>query len=67
MLLPLSQKAQELFGMETEARIVPLTLLYGGKIAAALSRQHPRDLFDIRHIPMPLADAKRGFNFCLLT
>jgi hypothetical protein len=43
--LPLCNKAQEEFGLYCEADIVPKTLLYGGKIAAALSRQHPRDLF----------------------
>lgn len=36
---PLSDKAQEEFGLYCEAHIVPLTQLYGGKIAAALSRQ----------------------------
>ena len=45
--MPLSDKAQEEFGLYCEAKIVPLTQLYGGKIAAALSRQHPRDLFDV--------------------
>ena len=66
LVLPLCQKAQELFGMEVEARIVPLTLLYGGKIAAALSRQHPRDLFDIKYMAIPLEQARLGFIFCLL-
>ncbi len=66
IVLPLCQKAQEMFQMEGEARIVPLTLLYGGKIAAALSRQHPRDLFDIRYMPIPLTEAKYGLIFCLL-
>lgn len=64
--LPLCEKAQEEFGIELEANIVPLTLLYGGKVAAALSRQHPRDLFDIRHMKIPLQEAKYGFVFCLL-
>lgn len=66
LVLPLCPKAQELFEMEIEARIVPLTLLYGGKIAAALSRQHPRDLFDIKHMTMPIEQARLGFIFCLL-
>lgn len=66
LVLPLCPKAQELFEMEVEARIVPLTLLYGGKIAAALSRQHPRDLFDIKHMTMPIEQARLGFIFCLL-
>lgn len=66
IVLQLSEKAQAMFELETEARIVPLTLLYGGKIAAALSRQHPRDLFDIKHMTMPLEKAKLGFIYCLL-
>ena len=66
LVLPLCTKAQELFEMEVEARTVPLTLLYGGKIAAALSRQHPRDLFDIKYMTMPIEQARLGFIFCLL-
>ncbi|MCF0183106.1 MAG: nucleotidyl transferase AbiEii/AbiGii toxin family protein [Bacteroidaceae bacterium] len=66
LLLPLCAKAQEMFQLEVMARVVPLTLLYGGKIAAALSRQHPRDLFDIKHMNIPMEQAKHGFIFCLL-
>ncbi|SCB51734.1 Nucleotidyl transferase AbiEii toxin, Type IV TA system [Bradyrhizobium shewense] len=33
-----------------EARSVSFADLYGGKIVAALDRQHPRDLFDIRDL-----------------
>ncbi|UVO35553.1 nucleotidyl transferase AbiEii/AbiGii toxin family protein [Bradyrhizobium arachidis] len=33
-----------------EARTVSFADLYGGKIVAALDRQHPRDLFDIRDL-----------------
>ena len=45
--LPLCDLAQEDFGVFCKARIVPLSQLYGGKITAALDRQHPRDLFDV--------------------
>jgi predicted nucleotidyltransferase component of viral defense system len=38
---------EEAFGF-AEARIVSFEDLYAGKIVAALDRQHPRDLFDIR-------------------
>ena len=62
----LCEKAQEEFGLYCEATIVPPTLLYGGKIAAALSRQHPRDLFDVKYMDMPLADIREGLIFCLL-
>lgn len=65
-LLPLCEKAQSLFGMEVDARIVPIPQLYGGKISAALSRQHPRDLFDVKQMDIPLADVKEGLIFCLL-
>lgn len=65
-LYPLCEKAQSLFGMEVDARIVSLPQLYGGKISAALSRQHPRDLFDVRQMDIPLSAIKEGLIFCLL-
>lgn len=61
----LCKKAQEQFGLYCEANIVPLSLLYGGKIAAALSRQHPRDLFDVKYMEMELSSIKQGIIFCL--
>lgn len=64
--VPLSNIAQEEFGLYCEATIVPLTQLYGGKIAAALSRQHPRDLFDVKHMDLPLTECREGVIFCLL-
>lgn len=65
-LHPLCDRAQELFGMEVDARIVSMPQLYGGKIAAALSRQHPRDLFDVMQMDIPLSEVKDGLIFCLL-
>ena len=65
-MLPLCKKAQDEFGMYCEVEIVPMTLLYGGKIAAALSRQHPRDLFDVKYMEYPLAETREGLLFCLL-
>jgi hypothetical protein len=53
--------------MYCKARIVPLGQLYGGKIAAALSRQHPRDLCDYNYMePDKIDNLKRGFMFALL-
>ena len=46
----LSNNAQKAFGMATKMRVVSLADLYGGKICAALDRQHPRDLFDIKFL-----------------
>lgn len=40
--------AQDEFGAYVEASIVSLPDLYAGKIVAALDRQHPRDLFDVK-------------------
>ena len=59
-------KAQDEFGLYCEATIVPMTQLYGGKIAAALSRQHPRDLFDVKYMEYPFEQTREGLLFCLL-
>ena len=67
LTIPLSGRAQDEFGLYCEASIVPITQLYGGKIAAALSRQHPRDLFDVRHMDVPMADCREGLLFNLLS
>ncbi|MGH6792558.1 MAG: nucleotidyl transferase AbiEii/AbiGii toxin family protein, partial [Methyloceanibacter sp.] len=40
---------EDAFGF-AEAKIVSFPDLYGGKIVAALDRQHPRDLFDVRDL-----------------
>ena len=64
--IPLSEKAQEEFSLFCEANVVPITQLYGGKIAAALSRQHPRDLFDVKYMDIPLSECREGLIFCLL-
>jgi len=45
-LLPVKERVAEEFGF-AETWIAPFTDLYGGKICAALDRQHPRDLFDV--------------------
>ena len=64
--MPVCDKAQEEFGLYCETDIVPLTQLYGGKIAAALSRQHPRDLFDVKYMEYPIEMTREGLLFCLL-
>lgn len=40
----LCEKAQEEFDAFCSIQVVPMGQLYGGKICAALDRQHPRDL-----------------------
>lgn len=46
--LPLNNRAQEAFDVFAEVQVVPMSQLMGGKIVAALDRQHPRDLFDVK-------------------
>ncbi len=43
----LCSSAQTQFEQFVESRILSIADLYGGKICAALDRQHPRDLFDV--------------------
>lgn len=45
----LSPAVEEEFG-GAEMRLLHFADLYGGKICAALDRQHPRDLFDVKYL-----------------
>jgi len=66
---PLCKKAQNEFETLNKAKIVSLSQLYGGKITAALDRQHPRDLFDVKLMFDFVTDfqqVKKGFLYCLL-
>jgi predicted nucleotidyltransferase component of viral defense system len=63
----LCAKARAEFNMGCIARTVSYSQLYGGKITAALSRQHPRDLFDCKNMKIQsFDDVKNGFMLCLL-
>lgn len=44
----LTQHAEEMFELSVTARTLSIADLYGGKLCAALDRQHPRDLFDVK-------------------
>lgn len=48
--LPLAKNVEEMFGRTMEIRTLSVEDLYGGKLCAALDRQHPRDLFDVYHL-----------------
>ena len=66
---PLCNAAQDEFETTNKARIVSLSQLYGGKITAALDRQHPRDLFDVKlmfDFITNFDQVKRGFLYGLL-
>ena len=44
--MQVSSRVEEVFGFAS-AQVLDFADLYAGKMAAALSRQHPRDLFDL--------------------
>ncbi len=67
--MPLCGKAQKEFDAFCAIQIVPLGQLYGGKICAALDRQHPRDLFDVKYLMANEGlskQVKTGFLYSLL-
>lgn len=45
--MPVQESVEDEFGY-AEIQVVSLPDLYGGKLCAAMDRQHPRDLFDVR-------------------
>jgi predicted nucleotidyltransferase component of viral defense system len=66
----LCKKAQEKFDTFCSINIVPNGQLYGGKICAAMDRQHPRDIFDVKHLMQRegfTKEIKEGFLFRLLS
>jgi predicted nucleotidyltransferase component of viral defense system len=46
----LMPKAQEILQADLDIPVVSMDDLYGGKLVAAMDRQHPRDLFDVMHL-----------------
>lgn len=69
LLMTLCENAQQLFDVFCEMQIVSEKQLWGGKIVAALDRQHPRDIFDIRNLLNETGftnEIMEGFLFFLL-
>lgn len=65
----LCNKAQSDFEAFVSIPVVPLGQLYGGKICAALDRQHPRDLFDVKYLLDNEGfsdEVRKGFIYCLI-
>lgn len=65
----LCNEAQKIYDLSAVMPVVPLGQLYGGKICAALDRQHPRDLFDVRILLENEGfsdEVRQGFLLCLL-
>jgi predicted nucleotidyltransferase component of viral defense system len=56
VLMSVSAAVEDQFGF-AEIQVVSLADLYAGKLVAALDRQHPRDLFDVRDLL-----AKKGID-----
>lgn len=48
-VMPVSEAVEDEFGF-AEMPVVSFADLYAGKICAALDRQHPRDLFDVKQL-----------------
>lgn len=47
-LMQVSDSVQDKFGKFAAINVVSMAELYGGKICAAIDRQHPRDIFDVK-------------------
>ena len=68
-IMALCESAQREYEVFCEIQVVPISQLYGGKICAALDRQHPRDLFDVKYLLANegfTEEIKKGFLYCLL-
>jgi hypothetical protein len=66
----LSKKAQDLFELSVQCRLLAMDELYAGKICAALDRQHPRDLFDVHFLVKNeglTAEIRRAFIVYLIS
>lgn len=48
-VIPVTEAVEEVFGF-AETSVVSFEDLFAGKLVAALDRQHPRDLFDVRSL-----------------
>ncbi len=69
-LLQLAESVQKEFGKFAAIYVVSHAELFGGKICAALDRQHPRDLFDVYLLLEKegyTLDVKYGFIAALLS
>ena len=47
----LTSNARDALLADLEIPVVSLEDMYGGKLVAAMDRQHPRDLFDVMQLP----------------
>jgi predicted nucleotidyltransferase component of viral defense system len=69
-VMPVTNLVQKEFEKFAAIKVVAIEELYGGKICAALDRQHPRDLFDVYHLLKNegiTSQIKNGFLMFLLS
>jgi predicted nucleotidyltransferase component of viral defense system len=69
VIMTLCNKTQNEFEAFCAIPVVPTSQLYGGKICAALDRQHPRDLFDVKYLMNNegfTGEIKKGLLMCLI-
>ncbi|MCB0338172.1 MAG: nucleotidyl transferase AbiEii/AbiGii toxin family protein [Bdellovibrionales bacterium] len=50
IIRPIARSVSTTFEAQLEAKLMSIGDIFGGKVCAALDRQHPRDLFDIRQM-----------------
>ncbi len=63
------ERVQEEFDVSVSMNLLPQGQIFGSKICAALDRQHPRDLFDVKYLLNNegfTKEIKEGFLFYLL-
>jgi hypothetical protein len=68
--MQVTARVQEEFEKFAAIQVVSHGELFGGKICAALDRQHPRDLFDVHYLLEEegvTSDVKEGFVTALLS
>lgn len=68
-IFPISKAVETTFKKFAAMKIISRQELFGGKICAAMDRQHPRDLFDVHHLFAKeglTEDVKNGFIAVLL-
>ena len=68
--IKLSKSVEEQFQKSVKIKCLNIADVYGGKICAALDRQHPRDLFDVKFLFANegiTKDVKDSFLFYLLS
>lgn len=68
--MEINEAVEEEYGKFAAINVVSKAELYGGKICAALDRQHPRDLFDVKQLFENggiTTDIKNGFLIALIS